>query len=111
METLDGTTTKPTEPAVTKAPVNKALTEEENYNVLYKDNLKEWFQKEVIVLQHVLSMIPDSLYFKIKGKLIVRDLLKSDFEKRSQMFLVNLRCQLRDERCKIMQKFAPTLTP
>ena len=48
-------------PAVTKAPVNKALTEEENYHVLYKDNLKEWFQNEVIVLQHVLSMIPDLL--------------------------------------------------
>ena len=41
-----------------------------------------------------MSMIPDSLYLKIRGKPTVNkawDLLKSDFEKRSQMFMVDLR--------------------
>ena len=30
------------------------------------DDLKEWFQKEAIVSQQVVSMIPDSLYLKIR---------------------------------------------
>ena len=48
-------------------------------------------------------MIPDLLYLKIGGKLTVKeawDLLKSDFEKRSRMFMVDLRQRLQDERCK-----------
>ena len=47
-------------------------------------------------------MILDLLYLKIRGKPTVKeawDLLKSYFEKRSQMFIVDLRCQLQDERC------------
>ena len=47
------------------------------------DDLKEWFQKEAIVSQQVVSMIPDSLYLQIRGKPMVKeawDLLKSDFE-------------------------------
>ena len=47
-------------------------------------------------------MIPDSLYLKIRGKPTVKeawDLLKSDFEKRSQIFMVDLRQRLQDERC------------
>ena len=92
---LDGTTTKPMEPTVTQAPVNRELTEEEEEKItMYGDNLKEWFQKEAIVSQQVVSTILDSLYLKIKGKPTVKeawDLLKSDFEKRSQMFMVDLR--------------------
>ena len=44
----------------------------------------------------------DLLYLKIRGKPTVKevwDLLKSYFEKRSQMFIVDVRCQLQDERC------------
>ena len=62
---------------------------------MYEDDLKEWFQKEAIVLQQVTSMISDLLYLKIRRKPMVKevwDLLKSDFEKRSQMFMVDLRC-------------------
>jgi hypothetical protein len=48
---LDGTTTKPTEPAVTQAPADRELTEEEEEKIAtYGDNLEEWFQKEAIVL-------------------------------------------------------------
>ena len=83
------------EPTVTQAPVNRELTEEEEEKItMYGDNLKEWFQKEAIVSQQVVSTILDSLYLKIRGKPMVKeawDLLKSDFEKRSQMFMVDLR--------------------
>ena len=92
---LDGTTTKPTQPAVTQVPASRELTEEEKEKInMYKDNLKEWFQKEAIVSQQIASTIPDLLYLKIRGKPTVKeawDLLKSDFEKRSWMFKVDLR--------------------
>ena len=101
---LDGTTTKPKQPAVTQAPASRELTEEEKEKInTYKDDLKEWLQKEANVLQQVASTIPDSLYLKIRGKPTVKeawDLLKSDFEKRSRMFMVDLRQRLQNERCK-----------
>ena len=100
---LDGTTTKPKQPAVTQAPAGRELTEKENEEInMYEDDLKEWLQKEAIVSQQVASTIPDSLYLKIRRKPTVKeawDLLKSDFEKRSQMFMVDLRRRLQDERC------------
>src|ERR1700736_2507102 len=87
---LDGTTAKPTEPAITQAPADRALTDEEKQKITtYQDDLKEWFQKEAIVSQQIASTILDSLYLKIRGKPTVKeawDLLKSDFEKRSRMY-------------------------
>ena len=51
-EHLDVTAAKPTEPAVTQAPANRALTvEEEEKITMYRVDLKEWFEKEAIVLQ------------------------------------------------------------
>ena len=101
---LDGTTTTPKQPAVTQAPASRELTEEEKEKInTYEDDLKEWLQKEAIVSQQVASTIPDSLYLKIRGKLMVKkawDLLKSDFEKRSRIFMVDLRRSLQDERCE-----------
>src|ERR1700720_4601923 len=101
---LDGTTAKPTEPAITQAPADRALTDEEKQKITtYQDDLKEWFQKEAIVSQQIASTIPDSLYLKIRGKPTVKeawDLLKSNLEKRSWMFMVDLRRRLQDERCK-----------
>ena len=95
---LDGTTTKPMEPAVTQAPADRELTEEKEEKIAtYRDNFKEWFQKEAIVSQQVAS-----LYLKIRGKPVVKEawnLLKSDFEKKSQMFMVDVRQRLQDERC------------
>ena len=92
---LDGTITKPTEPAVTQAPANRELTEEEEEKMTtYGDNLKEWFQREAIISQQVASTILDSLYLKIRKKLMVKeawDFIKSNFEKRSWMFMVDLR--------------------
>ena len=69
-------------------PADRELTEEEKEKInTYKDNLKEWLQKEAIVSQQVVSTILDSFYLKIRGKPTVKeawDLLKSDFEKRSR---------------------------
>ena len=65
---LDGTATKPTEPMITQAPANKELTAEEEKITMYGDDLKEWFQKEAIVSQQVVSMIPNLLYLKIREK-------------------------------------------
>ena len=40
---LDGTTTQPTQPAVTQAPASRELTEEEKEKInTYEDNLKKW---------------------------------------------------------------------
>ena len=76
-------------------PDGRESTEEEKEEInTYKDDLKEWLQKEAIVLQQVASMIPDLLYLKIRGKPRVKkalDLLKPNFEKRSRMFMVDLR--------------------
>ena len=62
---LDGTAAKPTEPTVIQTPADNELTaeeeEEEKEITMYRDNLKEWFQKEASVLQQVASIIPDSL--------------------------------------------------
>ena len=71
---LDGTTTKPTQPAVTQAPADRKFTKEEKEEInMYEDNMKEWFQKEAIVSQQVASTIPDSLYLKIRGKPTVKE--------------------------------------
>src|SRR3984957_8955022 len=71
---LDGTTAKPTEPAITQAPADRALTDVEKQKITtYQDDLKEWFQKEAIVLQQIASTIPDSLYLKIRGKPTVKE--------------------------------------
>ena len=69
---------------------------------MYENGLKQWSQKEAIVSQQVVSMIPDLFYLKIRRKHILKeewDLLKSHFEKGSWMFMVDLRHQLQDERC------------
>ena len=49
---LDGTTTKPKQPAVTQATASRELTEEEKEKInTYKADLKEWLQKEAIFSQ------------------------------------------------------------
>jgi hypothetical protein len=54
-------------------------------------------------LQQIASTIPDLIYLRIKGKSPVKeawDLLKSDFEKRSHMYMIDLRQRLQDKRCE-----------
>ena len=103
---LDGTDTRPLDPPTRESAEKpfKTLTEDEQKAIkTYKAELREWLQKEAIVSQQIASTIPDSLYLRIKGKSSVKeawDLLKSDFEKRSRLFMIDLRRRLQDERCE-----------
>ena len=58
--------------------------------------------EEAIVLQQIVSTIPDALYLKIKGKTVSEawKVLKDDFEKRSHMFTIDLWRWLQDVRCE-----------
>jgi len=100
---LDGTATRPTDPSTRNQPFKSLTEDEQKVITTYKSNLREWIQKEAIVLQQIASTIPDSLYLKFKGKDTVKeawDSLKSDFEKRSQMLMIDLRRRLQDKRCE-----------
>ena len=55
-----------------------------------------------MVFQQIVSMIPNTLYLKIKGKVTVKeawDALKVDFEKQLCMITIELRKHLQDTRC------------
>ena len=100
---LDGTITRPTDPPTRNQPFESLTEDEQKVITTYKSDLREWIQKEAIVSQQIASTIPDSLYLKFKGKDTVKeawDSLKSDFEKRSRMFMIDLRRRLQDERCE-----------
>ena len=98
---LDGTIAKPNDPPT--RPDNSVLTQEEvSMNNNYAKKLATYIQEEAIVFQQITSTIPDSLYLKIKGKLMVKeawDALKADFEKRSQMITIELHKQLHETCC------------
>ena len=68
----------------------------------YQKAVSDWTRKEVIVLQQIVSTIPDVLYLKIKGKTVSEawKVLKDDFEKRSHIFTINLWGQLQDVHCE-----------
>ena len=89
---LDGSATKPEDPP-TRA-VGATLTEDEVRAIgKHAKDLNTYLQEQAIVFQQIASTIPDSLYLKIKGKPTVQqawNVLKADFEKRSQMITVEL---------------------
>ena len=112
---LDGTTTKPEKPlahtkpdtspvstsegpeattAAMEGPASKELTAEQVSLIeKYSKDLNKYSQEQAIVFQQIASMIPDSLYLKIKGKPIVKeawDALKANFERRLCMIIVKL---------------------
>ena len=89
---LDGTVTKPQEPP---SPEEGATltTEQVSTREKYAKDLSQYLQEQAIVFQQIASTIPDSLYLKIKGKVTMKeawDTLKADFEKRSQMIMIEL---------------------
>jgi hypothetical protein len=80
----------------------KLTADEQSAVTAYEKELQEWKQSEAIVKQQIASTIPDSLFMKVRGERMAKkfwDLLKKDFEKRSRMFMVDLRWRLQDERC------------
>jgi len=64
--------------------------------------LKEWKQGEAIVKQQIAVTIPDSLFMKIWDKgtaLEIWEALQWDFQNKSRMVAVDLRCHLQQEQC------------
>ena len=97
---LDGTSKEPAQPSVVDS--TKLTADEQSAVTAYEKEFREWKQSEAIVKQQIASTIPDSLFMKVRGERTAKgiwDLLKKDFEKRSRMFMVDLRRRLQDERC------------
>ena len=100
---LDNKATKPEDPAVWPPDEQAmAIPDEVSTMEAYQKAVSDWTWKEAIVLQQIVSTIPDALYLKIKGKTVSEawKVLKDDFEKRSRMFTIDLRRQLQDVRCE-----------
>jgi hypothetical protein len=103
---LDGTISQPVDPPACKStekPFKVLTTDKQTAITAYTAKLQEWVQKEAIVTQQIVSTILDSLYLQIKGKSPVKkawDLLKFDPEKRSHMYMMDLRWRLQDKRCE-----------
>jgi hypothetical protein len=56
----------------------------------------------VRVKQQVAATIPDSLFMKIHDKWMAREIwevLQKDFQNKSKMVIMDLRCRLQQERC------------
>lgn len=101
-EHLAGKAKKPDDPVVRSGPPETLTEEEQKIIDTHNKDLREWTTNEAIVWQQIASTIPDSLFLKIKGKETVKeawDLLKSDYEKRSKMFMVDLRRRIQDQKC------------
>ena len=100
---LDNKATKPGDPAV-RPPDEQATATPNEVSAMeaYQKAVSDWTWKEAIVLQQIVSTIPDALYLKIKGKIVLEawKVLKDNFEKRSHMFTIDLRRQLQDVRCE-----------
>ena len=79
-----------------------ATLDEVSAKEAYHKAVSDWTQKEAIVLQQIVSTIPDALYLKIKGKTVSEawKVLKDDFEKRSRMFTIDLQRWLQDVCCE-----------
>lgn len=99
---LDGTAAQPADPPTRSDFVATATPDEVSQMETHQNLISDWKRKEAIVLQQIVSTIPDALYLKIKGK-AVKDawkLLMDDFGKRSRMFTIDLRRRLQDIRCE-----------
>ena len=74
--------TRPVEPVMTGVTVPTA--EQVSTIERYLREISQYLQEQAMVFQQIMSMIPDMLYLKIKGKVMVKeawDALKVDFEK------------------------------
>ena len=90
---LDGTITRPDAPPLRPAGSTALTAEQVSTFEKYMKDVSQYSQEQAIVFQQIASMIPNSLYLKIKGKLTVKeawDALKADFERRSHMITIEL---------------------
>ena len=73
---------RPVEPVMTGTTVPTA--EQVSAIERYPREISQYLQEQAMVFQQITSMIPNTLYLKIKGKVMVKeawDTLKVDFEK------------------------------
>ena len=100
---LNNKATKPEDPTVQLPDEQATATPDEvSTKEAYHKAVSDWTRKEAIVLQQIISSIPNALYLKIKGETVSEawKVLKDDFEKRSHMFTIDLQRQLQDVCCK-----------
>src|SRR6201996_5044846 len=76
--------------------------DETKANDTYLTRRRFWRSEQAIIKQGLATVIPDSLFLKVKGEKTAKamwDKVKNHFEKKSQMVTVDLRRKLQDERC------------
>jgi hypothetical protein len=64
--------------------------------------LKEWIQGEAVIKQAIAGTIPDSLFMMVRREEMGKKMWDSvieEFEKRSQMVMVDLCRKLQEEGC------------
>jgi transposase InsO family protein len=95
-----GTTTEPVAPTVVDAavPTPTEVTATNNYLA----RRRFWKSEQAVIKQGLASVIPDSLFLKVKGEKTAKEMwgkVKDEYEKKSKMVTVDLRRKLQDERC------------
>lgn len=61
-----------------------------------------WKSEQAVIKQGIASVIPDSLFLKVKGEKTAKGMwekVKAEYEKKSKMVPVDLRRKLQDKRC------------
>ena len=104
---LDGMVTEPVAPqaqAATETVAEGAGTggTPDPGQVAYESALAEWRKGEANVKQLIASTIPDSLFMKIHMKpnvCAIWEALAQEFERKSRMVSIDLRCRLQEQRC------------
>ena len=79
----------------------------------YTKDVSQYSQEQAIVFQAIASMIPHSLYLKIKGKPMVKeawDVLKADFKRQSRMITIELQKKCKMHIALKMETYTPILT-
>jgi len=95
-----GTTSEPTEPQVAD-PTNLTAEEKEAIKQ-YPLTRRIWKSEQAVIKQGIASVIPDSLFLKVKGEKTAREMwnkVKAEYEKKSKMVTVDMRRKLQDEKC------------
>jgi hypothetical protein len=97
---IDEKAKAPEAPAV----VNEAKPTEEETKALdaYSVSLANWNANEAVVKQAIAATIPDSLFLKVKGEKTSSAMwqkMQGEFEKKSQMVIVDLRRRLQEKQC------------
>jgi len=95
-----GMTSEPTEPQV--ADPTKPTPEEKEAFKQYPLIKCIWKSEQAIIKQGIASVIPDSLFLKVKGEKTAKEMwnkVKAEYEKKSKMVTVYMQRKMQDEKC------------